>query len=447
MKYKVDSRKVKKGDIFVALREANGDGHKFIDDAINNGASKVVVEEGLYKVDTLVVKNTHDYLINTLKEEYKDIISKLTIIGVTGTNGKTTTCFCLHKMLNEIGLKCGYIGTIGFYINDKIKDLNNTTPDILDLYELLITCVNNDCKYVVMEVSSHALSKKRVDGIKFDYALFSNLTRDHLDYHKTMENYALAKQILFKNSDKSIINIDSEYKDYFLINNYITYGFNDSDYKISDIVLNQNESVFNITYNSDKIKFITKLLGKHNIYNLTCCIILLHEIGIDFNKIQELVKNIEPPKGRMEIIDYNESKIIIDYAHTPDAVLNILNTVREFSLNNIYTIIGCGGDRDKEKRGQMAKISCDLSDYSIFTSDNPRNEDELSIINDMIKNLDKNNYEIVINRKDAIEKGIQRLQKNDILLILGKGHEDYQIIKNEKIHFSDLEVVMNYIRR
>ena len=449
MIYKVDSRKVKKGDIFVALKEANGDGHKFIDDAIKNGASKIICEHGLYSVDTLVVKDTHEYLVNILKDEYGSILSNLKIIGVTGTNGKTTTCFCLHNMLNELGYKCGYIGTIGFYIKDKICNLNNTTPDILEIYEMLLKCYEEKCIYVVMEVSSHALVKKRVDKINFDYGIFTNLTVDHLDYHKTMENYALAKQKLFKNvTKKSIINVDSDYKDYFLINeNSITYGFNKSDYNISNIILNSNESIFDLTYNDKTTTFKTNLLGKYNIYNLVCCIILLKEIGIKNDIIKQLVLNVTPPKGRMEIINYNDSKIIVDYAHTPDAVENILKSVKEFNKGKIYTIIGCGGNRDKTKRSKMAYIACNLSDYSIFTTDNPRNEKPENIINDMIQKLDTNNYEIIINRESAIEKGIQKLQKNDILLVLGKGHEDYQIINDKKIHFDDKEVIEKYIRR
>lgn len=450
MKYKTDSRKVTKGDTFIALKEANHDGHDYINDAIKNGATTVICEKGLCKVETLIVKNTHDYLVKILNEEYQDKLKDMTLIGMTGTNGKTTTCYCLHQMLNKINLKCGYIGTIGFYIKDKIKNLNNTTPDILDIYELLLECYEKKCKYVIMEVSSHALEKKRVDGIKFDYAIFSNLTQDHLDYHKDMKNYALAKQILFKNLKENgigIVNIDDEYKDYFLINeNNITYGISNSDYKINDIELLNDKTNFKIK-KDEEITFETKMLGKHNVYNLTVCIILLDKFGIEIEIIKKLILEVTAPPGRMETIDYDSNKIIIDYAHTPDAVEKIINSVKQFCIGKIYTIIGCGGDRDKTKRPKMASISCELSDYVIFTTDNPRTENPKEIINDMLQNLDKNNYEIELNRKYAIIRGIQKLEKNDILLLLGKGHEDYQIIGNEKIHFDDKEVTVDFIRR
>lgn len=445
MKIKSDSRKIEKGDTFIALNYIH-DGHEYIEDAINRGASKVIVERGLYSVDTLIVENTHDYLVNYLKEHYGESIKDIKIIGMTGTNGKTTTCYLIHKILNELGKKCAYIGTIGFYIYDKVCDINNTTPDILDLYDMILYAKEQGCSYVVMEVSSHALEMKRVDGLRFDYGIFSNLTRDHLDYHGDMDNYLNAKKKLFsmlKGEKKAILNIDSPYyKDFLLENNYnISYGYEDSDYKIENSLISLEKCSFSI----NNEEYETKLIGKHNIYNLTCVIALLTEIGIDKDLIKEQIRKIECPRGRMEKIQYKSNLIIVDYAHTPDAVSNVLDSVSELDCEHIYTIIGCGGNRDKKKRPMMAQVATQKSDYVIFTSDNPRFEEPGKIIDDMIYGLDKKNYEIEINRVNAIIRGIQLLKKNDILLVLGKGHETYQIIGDKKIDMDDKKVILDNI--
>ena len=452
MNIKVDSRKVKEEDIFVAIKGINHDGNDYIEEAIKNGATTVVVEKGLYSVDTLIVKDTKEYLIKYLKENYYDKIKNLKLIGITGTNGKTTSCYLLYQALNKLNKKCAYIGTIGFYIEDSVTKLNNTTPDILDIYEMLLECARKNCEYVVMEVSSHALALKRVEGLLFDYVVFTNLTKDHLDYHKNMEDYALAKKILFtklKEKGKAIINIDDKYHDYFLLNSNsnITYGINSSNYQIKDYQVNESGSEFNIFYNNKNNQFKTNLIGKYNIYNTLISIIILNEIGYYYDDIYKIISELSAPKGRMEVVKYNDNLIIIDYAHTPDAVLKIIKTVKQLSKNKIYTIIGCGGNRDKTKRPEMAKIATELSDFVVFTSDNPRDENPNDIIDDMIRNLEYNNYEIIINRKDAIEKSIQMLTKSDILLVLGKGHEDYQIINGKKIDFDDKKVVLEIIGR
>lgn len=443
---KTDSRKVKFGDTFIALRGITDDGHNYVLDAIKKGATCVVVEEGDYKVKTLKVDDTRKYLIEYINKNYKPLIKDLKIIGITGTNGKTTTCFLTYKALNKLNIKCGYIGTIGFYIDKKIKELNNTTPDILDVYEMLIECKKNGCKYVTMEVSSHALSLKRVEDIYFDYAIFTNLTQDHLDFHMTMDDYALAKQKLFNqvNSDGyAIINNDDEYKEYFLLpsNRNITYGFENSDYQIMYYLSDINKTKFKI---NDE-EYETNLIGKHNVYNCMIVIIILKILNIEYEKIFNVVKELDAPLGRMDKIKKDDNIIIVDYAHTPDAVEKIINSVSELNHNKIITIVGCGGNRDKTKRPIMGSIATSLSDYVIFTSDNPRDENPSLIIEDMVQNIDTFNYEIEENRELAIEKGIQKLTNNDILLVLGKGHEDYQIINGEKIHFDDKEIILKNI--
>ena len=446
MNIKSDSRKINPGDIFIALEYIN-DGHKYILDAIEKGASKVIVKEGLYSVDTLVVKDTHEYLVNYLKENYWNEIKGLKIIGMTGTNGKTTTCYLLHKVLNKLGKKASYIGTLGFYIDDKIRDLNNTTPDILDIYEMLMESKESGCEYVVMEVSSHALSMNRVKGLEFDIACFSNLTQDHLDYHKTMDNYLNEKQKLFKllrNNRIAIINSDdSNFKNFIMEdNNNISYGFSDSNYQITSYKATLTGSSFII---NNKDVYETKLLGRHNIYNLTAIIAILSSLDYDYGDISEIIKNLDSPSGRMDSVVYGNNTIIIDYAHTPDAVSNVLKSVRELNPEHVYTIVGCGGDRDRTKRPLMASFATDFSDYVIFTSDNPRTEDPVKILEDMIQNLDKSNYEIEVNREKAIIKGIQLLEENDILMVLGKGHETYQIIGMQKNYFDDKKIVIDNI--
>lgn len=450
MKYKTDSRKVEKGDIFVALRGVNNDGHSYIADAIEKGAEKIVAEEGLYPVETYIVKDTHEYLVQTLKREYYDEIKDLKLIGITGTNGKTTSCYLIHQALNKLGRKCGYIGTIGFYIDKKICDLPNTTPDILELYDMLLTCKKEGCEFVAMEVSSHSLDMDRVEGLLFDYAVFTNLTQDHLDYHGNMKNYALAKQKLFrkmKEQGTCFINIDDDYSCHFLLseNRNVTYGFRNGDYRITNMTYSLGHTDFIVSHEGEKT-YQMKLIGQHNLYNMLVVIMLLEDLEIEESKIRKTISLLEEPRGRMECVRYRDALVIVDYAHTPDAVSNAIHAVLEIPHGKIYTIVGCGGDRDRAKRPEMAKIATDLSDYAIFTSDNPRNEDPEHILNDMEHGLDNTNYEKIVNRKEAINRGIQMLQKSDILLLLGKGHETYQVIGNKKIHFDDMEEVKKIVK-
>ena len=443
MNIKIDSRKIVKGDIFIAIRGNNDDGHNYIESAINNGASLIICEKGSFSIPTIIVDDTKKYLEEYLKEKYYNEIKDIKLIGMTGTNGKTTTCYLIYQALNISNIKCAYIGTIGFYINGEKKVLNNTTPNIYELYEMLLECKKNNIEYVVMEVSSQGIEEGRINTLLFDYVIFSNLTQDHLDYHKTMNNYLKSKQKLFKKTRNgvAIINSDDKYYKSFLLNNKnITYGKN-GDYKISDI----NSNITGSSFKLNNIKYETKLIGEYNIYNISVVIILLNLLNV--SNIQNIISLLKFPPGRMDIIKYNSNNIIVDYAHTPDAVKKILEEINKLKQNKVITIIGCGGNRDKTKRGIMGSIACNYSDYVIFTSDNPRNEDPKKIIEDIICKLDNKNYEIKINRKKAIKRGIQLLKKNDILLLLGKGHENYQIIKNNKINFDDKEEVLKIIRR
>lgn len=429
---KCDSRLIKEGDTFIALKGEQYDGHQFVEEAIENGAKEVIVEYGEYSVPTKYVESTKEYLKEYLKENFPNI----KVIGVTGTNGKTTTCYLIWQMFKLLGVKCAYIGTLGFYLNQKVKDLINTTPGSLELFDLINEAASKNYRYIVMEVSSQALSQERVDFINFDYAIFTNLTQDHLDYHKTMENYALSKQKLFhllKSSGVSIINEDDRYCDIFKVKNYVTYGYNESDYIIDGITkFKLNDDIYN-----------TKLVGKYNTYNMVAAICLFYQIGYNNKELKKVVSKCECPDGRMDLIIRKKRSAIVDYAHTPDAVLNVLSCIKTLKYNRIITVIGCGGNRDKSKRPLMGDIATKNSDYVIFTSDNPRDENPEDILKDITDKLDNNNYEIESNREIAIKKAIQLLEKNDILILLGKGHEKYQIIKDKKIFFDDKKVVLD----
>ena len=431
---KSNSKDIKPGDAFIAIKGAKFDGHDYVLEAINNGAEIVIVEHGNYDVQTIIVDSTVDYLNNYLKA----FMPPIKIIGITGTNGKTTTAYLIYEALNMLNIKCAYIGTIGFYLDHKIKDLNNTTPGNVELFELINEAYQNDYQYIVMEVSSHALKQKRCEFIDFSYAIFTNLTEDHLDYHKNMHDYMLAKKILFKELSKgiNIINNDSKYAHNYKIGKYITYGFKKSNYNIKT----DNNYLY-----LNNVKYKNNLIGKYNVYNLSCTIIMLLLLNIDQNKIKKITSKLVPPPGRMQCLKYKSNLIIIDYAHTPDAVLKVLETANKIKHSRVITIIGCGGNRDPYKRPLMGLIASNYSDYVIITNDNPRDEDEMMIALAMIKKIKKNNYKIILKRAKAIKKGIQLLKENDILLVLGKGHEEYQIIGSKKLFFSDLEQIKKYM--
>lgn len=445
-----DSRKIKQGDTFVALRGIRTDGHDYIEGAIQNGASRVVVEEGSYDVETIVVEDTREYLKQYLRENYAKYLNEMNLIGVTGTNGKTTTAYLTYSLLNRYGIKTAYIGTIGFYIENKVCNLPNTTVDTCDLYDFLIQAYDAGCKSVVLEISSHALSMGRIQTLSFDMAIFTNLTQDHLDYHKTMGNYALAKQKLFKQlkpNGKAIVNIDDKYTEYFLLNDNfnITYGFGKSDYQITEYHMNTEGSLFTFRYHDTSYSVKTKLLGKYNMYNMLAVIAICKELGLSMDGIRNIIPTLDAPVGRMEIIHYKNSSIVIDYAHTPDAIEKVIKVVQEISKGKTYVVFGCTGDRDRLKRPMMTELVGHLSDYFIITNDDPHFEDPKQIVDDMTKDTSLSNYEVCLDRETAIIKGIQLLNEEDVLFILGKGHEEYMLVRDDKIPFNDRKVVEKYL--
>lgn len=447
---KTDSRKVVKGDTFIALKGNTVDGHDFIDSAIKNGAEKIICEHGKYDVDTINVSDTHEYLKNYLVNNYSKEFEDLKLIGVTGTSGKTTTCFLTYQILNKLGIKTCYIGTIGCYIDNDVVELSNTTPDILELYNLLLTAKEKGCKVIVMEVSSHSLAEERIKGLKFDVCAFTNLSQDHLDYHKTMEEYCKCKVKIInylKDNGKIIVNVDDEYSKYFICDKSLSLGINGSNYKIKEFHMENTHTDILFNVNNDSYEVRTNLIGKFNVYNYLTSLALINNLGISVNDIINVTDSINAPVGRAQIIKVGTSIAVIDYAHKPDAVSKIIPLFREVTKGKIITIIGCGGDRDPMKRPIMGNIATSLSDYVILTNDNPRTEDEKLIMKDILEGITTDNYEVIYDRKDAIKKGISMLKDNDCLLILGKGHEDYQIIGRTKIHLSDYEEVIKNINK
>lgn len=438
---KKDSRKVVPGDTFVDTTFNK----EYVYDAVKNGAS-LIISKFKYDNNTIIVDDPKQYYNEYIYNKYYDKIKDLTLIGITGTNGKTTTSYIIYEILNKMNVKCAYIGTIGFYKNNQIKVLNNTTPDIEELYEYLYECSLENIKYVVMEVSSHALDQDRVYGLKYDACIFTNLTEDHLDYHKNMDEYKKTKMLLFdklRNKRIAIINSDDcNYKDFMFDNNYNVKVGKFGDYKIKNIKLNIDSLDLIFNFKKDYFKHLN-LVGKYNAYNYLEAVATLNYLNFDLNKILEV--DVFAPPGRMYLINYKNNKIFIDYAHTPDAMEKVLKSVNEFKKNKIITIFGCGGDRDKNKRSIMGNIASSYSDKVIITNDNPRNENENNIISDIVMGIKKENYEIIKDRKKAIIEGISYLNDNDILLILGKGHENYQIINGKKKYFSDLNTTMEII--
>jgi len=445
-----DSRKIKPGDTFVALKCELNDGHDYIEAAINNGASKIIAEHGEYSVETLIVPDTRKYLEEYLKETYKHEIEDMTIIGITGTNGKTTTSYIIYTLLNSLNVKCAYIGTIGYYLDKKIKSLPNTTLDLCEEYNLIIDAYNEGYKVVVLEASSQGLDRGRLNGISFDYAVFTNLTEDHLDYHKNMENYALAKTKLFKqlkSNGRGIVNIDDNYSNYYRTENDITYGMKESNYNIVQFNTDNQNTLINLNVNNEIIEIDSPLLGEHNVYNLVVAFIIAKEIGFNISDILEKIKYVSCPPGRMDTIKWNNNNIIIDYAHTPDAMEHIIKTSKQITKGKIITVFGCTGDREREKRPIMMNIALSLSDQVIVTIDDPHNEDPDLIVKDMLEGNTKNNYKIILDRGLAIKSGIEMLSNNDSLLVLGKGHEEFIIYKEEKIPFNDREEIYKIINK
>ncbi|MFR9241279.1 MAG: UDP-N-acetylmuramoyl-L-alanyl-D-glutamate--2,6-diaminopimelate ligase [Clostridium baratii] len=455
-----DSRKVKDGDMFVCIKGFKSDGHNFINAAINNGAKVIVCEDEADVKDGITLikfKDTRKALAKIGAKYYDNPCDKLNIIGVTGTNGKTTTAFMIKNILESCNEKVGLIGTIANYIGDEKLETERTTPESLELQELFRNMVDKGVKYCVMEVSSHSLELDRVYGVDFEVGIFTNLTRDHLDFHKTFENYYKAKYKLFPRSKTSIVNIDDKYGVRITedlqkenITNFITYGIkNRADIMAKNEKLENMDIIFDLVTEDKTERVLLPIPGEYNIYNALGAISACKVLGISLEDIKEGLKHVVVP-GRCERAARGHKlpyEIIIDYAHTPDGLENILKTAREFTRGRLISVFGCGGDRDKVKRPQMGKIGTDLSDVAVITSDNPRSEEPDSIIDDIIAGIEKDNYIRITNRHEGIEKAMEIAEEGDVIVIAGKGHETYQILNTGTIHFDEREVIEEILKK
>ena len=453
-----DNRKIEQGDAFVCVKGFKADGHSFIGDAIKKGANVLIVQEDVSvqeDITIIKVRDTRKALAIMSSNYFGNPKDKLKIIGITGTNGKTTSAFIIKSILEKAGFMTGLIGTIANYIGNKKVDAVRTTPESYELHELFKNMVDAGVEYCVMEVSSHSLELDRVYGVQFEEGIFTNLTRDHLDFHKTFENYYNAKFKLFERSNHSIINLDDPYganivkdiEEREVKTKVSTFSIEkESDFKAFEIKSHSNGSEFKVNLESVE-EFYINIPGEYNIYNSLGCIICAHNLNIPMDKIKEGLSDVVIP-GRCELVAKEKNlpySIIIDYAHTPDGLENILSTVKAFTKNRMISVFGCGGDRDKVKRPQMGKIGCELSDIAIITSDNPRSEEPMDIINDIVKPLNYDNFVIEVNRKEAIRKAMNMALEGDVIVIAGKGHETYQILKDETIHFDEREVVYDIL--
>jgi len=454
-----DSRKINKGDLFFAIDGTHLKGSDFAKQAVDNGAVCIVSNKEIKNlpVTNVVVENVLDVMSEVSAKFYDHPDKKMTIIGITGTNGKTSVSYMAESVFKTFGVKTGVIGTINYRYADVVIDAPNTTPQSLDLFRMMKDMVDKGIKYLIMEVSSHSLVLGRVKDIEFDIAVWTNLTQDHLDFHKNIENYFEAKRVLFsslKNNEKNnkkyaIINSDDFYGKKLIKNldkniNLITYSIEDkqANVKADSLALTNLGCSFELKsgYGYKKIKI--SHIGIHNIYNTLAVFCICIVNNFDFEKLTSEIQNTASAPGRFEkiISDKKGITVIVDYAHTDDALKNVIFAIKNLNPARIITVFGCGGNRDKTKRPKMAKAACSLSDFVFITSDNPREENPVDIIKDVEKGAietGKNNYKIIVDRKQAIKHAIDFAQKGDIVLLAGKGHETYQIIGREKIHFDD----------
>ena len=460
-----DSRQVKAGSLFVAVRGTNVDGHSFIAKAIESGATAIVCDRQWADTDegkaidgqsavTLVIVDDCNLALALLASAWNGYPSEqLTLVGVTGTNGKTTIATLLYKLFTKLGYPCGLLSTVCNYVIDRAVPATHTTPDPLELNDLLRQMVDEGCAYAFMEVSSHSADQKRIGGLDFDGGIFTNLTRDHMDYHKTVENYLRAKKSFFDNLKKeafALSNLDDRNGEVMLQNTrarkryYSVRTAADYQAKVVEEAFEGMELLLNGTH------VVTHFVGRFNASNLAAVYGAARELGADDHEVLVKMSELLPVNGRFESIRSPKGfSAIIDYAHTPDALVNVLDTIREILDNRnagrIITVVGCGGNRDKGKRPIMAKEAGLRSDKLILTSDNPRFEEPEDILKDMQAGLDtaqlRDKTLCICDRREAIRTAIALAQKDDVILVAGKGHEDYQDVKGTKHHFDDHEVV------
>lgn len=466
-----DSRKVKPGAIFVAVVGHTVDGHRFVQQAVESGAVALLVEipQPTLSVPQVVVRDTRQASAILADVLYRHPSNVLSVVGVTGTNGKTTVTHMIRHVFELAEKKTGLIGTMGVMMGNVHEELANTTPEAVDVHSYLRDMADGGCSHAVMEVSSHALIERRVAGVKYHIGVFTNLSQDHLDFHQTMNAYADAKALLFarlgniygdtvSENAYAIVNVDDAYAKRMLAATTaqsLTYGLAASaDITATDIALSHQGATMNVHTPMGSFELRTALIGRFNIYNTLAAVATALIEDVSISVIVEAFANYAGVPGRCERVDAGQSfGVFVDYAHTPDGLANVLSTVREFTKGKLICVIGCGGDRDKTKRPQMAQIALRWSDYALFTSDNPRTEDPESILDDMevgVTAIYTQNevsrqvrqdlrYERIVDRKVAIAQAVHLAQEDDVIVIAGKGHEDYQLIGRQKFHFDDRE--------
>ncbi len=460
-----DSRKVKEGYLFVCLPGFTVDGHDFAQKAAEQGAVAVLTERELLlpaSVAQVIVPDTRRAMALVADRFYGSPTRQMKLIGVTGTNGKTTTTHLIDRILRDQAKKTGLIGTIHMRIGDEVEEVKNTTPDVLELQHSFRRMLDIDTEYAIIEASSHALEMGRLRGCDVHTAVFTNLTQDHLDYHVTMENYRFAKSLLFaqlgnqydvKMMKTAVLNADDEASELFAKvtpARVVTYGIDKpADVRAEQIQITSRGTSFVVQSFAGSIAMNLQLIGKFNVYNALAATAVALAEGISLEEIKRSLEAVQGVNGRFEaVVAGQDFAVLVDYSHTPDSLENALVTVKEFAQGRIFCVVGCGGDRDRTKRPIMAQIATKYADISVLTSDNPRSEEPASIIADMAAGLtgvEENRYVQIVDRREAIQYAIRHAQPNDCILIAGKGHETYQIIKNEVLPFDDREVAKEAI--
>ncbi len=456
----MDSRKVGKGDVFVCISGAVKDGHDFIADVINKGATAIIVEKDVRVSEDITVIKVHNtrYALGFMSAAFFDYpADKLKTIGITGTKGKTTTSYMVMSILENVGIKTGLIGTIETIIGDEHKAAEHTTPESLEIQESFAKMVECGCQAVVMEVSSQGLMLHRVAGINFDYGIFTNLSKDHIgkNEHKDFDDYKQCKSRLFKQCKNAIINIDDENaKDMIIDGTFesletFAIGNINADYNAENIQLFKDKGVLGLSYdieikNEGKTHFVIEMPGKFNVYNTLTALAICRHFTKDMDLIAKALKQVRV-RGRVELVPVSDKfTIMLDYAHNAVSMESLVESIKEYEPKRLVTVFGCGGNRDRNRRFDMGEISSRMADFTIVTSDNPRNERPEDIIADIITGIEKaeGKYITISDRKEAIKYAIEYAQEGDIILVVGKGHEDYQIIDNVKYHMDDRELIM-----
>lgn len=441
-----DSRKVRNSSAFVCIKGKRNDGCDYARKAVERGAAVVICDSDIGVKNCIVVDNAREAYAIMCANYYGNCHRRLKTIGVTGTNGKTTTSFIIKKILENNGYKVGMISTVEVVIGNEKYPADYTTPDPSVLHRYFYMMKMAGCDVCVMEVSSQALAQKRTYGINFDIGVFTNLSREHLDYHGTMEDYAKAKALLMKNSDVSVINSDDDWAQFMKENakgKVVTYGINSqSDLKAENIKLDFDKVEYSLTSNGESFDIVYNVIGRFSVYNSLAALTVGIIMKADMKRAIKAVAETGNVKGRVEKIKNSRGiNVLIDFAHTPDSLKNVLKTVKDIYDKRLITVFGCGGDRDKSKRAVMGMIACEYSDLVYVTSDNPRTENPDKIIDDIVKDLDEGSYIRITDRTQAIKAALAEAKEGDTVLIAGKGHEKYQILGKEKIHFDEREIV------